>query len=202
MTVATITAEPDGPLSQSQQHQIAAAKIRARKIRKAAAVAGFNGWTTGILAVCSAPFALFGLPGLLITAGMSLVAFNEFQGRRRLLQFDGEAPAFLGWNQIGFLALIAAYCCWMLFVGLTSEGPFAAEFEAKPELRVAFDSVDEFDQYYRILMTVVYGTGIVLSVIFQGLNAIYYFTRQKHVQAYVQQTPAWVIDLQRLASPG
>ena len=93
------------------------------------------------------------------------------------------------------------YCFWMLIVGLTSDGPFAAELEAKPELRVAFDSVDGFDQLYKILIAAVYGTVIVLSGVFQGLNAAYYFTRRKHVKAYVQDTPNWVLDLQRLTSP-
>ena len=201
MAVETITSAPNGPLSQTQQHEVAAAHDRARKIRKAAAVAAFNGWVTGIFAACSAPFALFSLPGFLATAGLSLVAYNEFRGRRRLLQFDREAPAFLGWNQVGFLVLITSYCIWMLVVGLTSEGPFAAEVKAKPELSVAFDSVDGFDQLYRILIAAIYGTVIVLSVVFQGLNAVYYFTRQKHVNAYVQNTPDWVLYLQRLTSP-
>ncbi len=201
MAIATITSEPNGPLSQSQQHEIAAAHDRARKIRKAAAVAGFNGWMIGIFAACSAPFALFSLPGFLVTAGLSLVAYNEFKGRRRLLQFDQKAPTFLGSNQVGFLALITSYCIWMLVVGLTSESPFAEELKAKPELRAIFDSVDDLDQAYRILIVAVYGIVIVLSAIFQGLNALYYFTRRKHVKAYVQNTPDWVLDLQRLSSP-
>jgi hypothetical protein len=201
MASATITTEPNGPLSPSQQHEVAAAHDRSRKVRKAAAVAGFNGWVTGIVAACSAPFSLFSLPGFLVTAGLSFVAYNEFKGRRRLLQFDQEAPAFLGWNQVGFLALIASYCIWMLVVGLTGEGPFAAEMKAKPELSAVFGSADEFDQSYRILTVAVYGTVIVLSVIFQGLNGLYYFTRRKHVTAYVQNTPAWVLDLQHLSSP-
>ena len=201
MAVGIVTSEPNGPLSQSQQHKVAAAHDRARKIRKAAAVAAFNGWVTGILAACSAPFALFSLPGFLATAGLSLVAYNEFKGRKRLLQFDRDASVFLGWNQVGLLALITTYCIWMLAVGLTSEGPFAAEVKAKPELGVAFDSVDEFDQIYRFLVAAVYGTVIVLSAVFQGLNAFYYFTRRKHVKAHVQHTPDWVLDIQRLTSP-
>ena len=62
MTDATSTTEPNGPLNQSQQHEVAAAHERAGKIRKAASVARFNGWMTGIFAACSAPFALFSLP--------------------------------------------------------------------------------------------------------------------------------------------
>jgi hypothetical protein len=200
MAIESVAAEPNGPLNQSQQHEVAAAHDRAQKIRRAAVVAGFNGWTTGIIAACSAPFALFSLPGFLVTIGLSLVAYNEFKGRRRLLQFDQKAPAFLGWNQVGFLVLITSYCVWMLVVGLTSEGPFAAEVKAKPELSVVFDSVDEVDQLYKTLIAVVYGTVIVLSAVFQGLNAFYYFTRRKHVKAYVQNTPEWVLELQHLTS--
>jgi len=111
MAVATITTEPTGPLSQSQQHEVAAANDRARKIRKAAAVAAFNGWVTGFFAVCSAPFALFSLPGFVVAVGL-----NEFRGRNRLLRFDPDAPAFLGWNQVGFLTLIICYLGFPIWV--------------------------------------------------------------------------------------
>jgi len=201
MAVATATVEPPGPLTQSHQREVAAAHERARKIRKAAAVASFNGWMTGIFAACSAPFALFSLVGFLVTASLSVVSYNEFRGRKRLLRFDREAPIFLGWNQVGFVTVIFIYCTWMLIVGFMSEGPFAAEMKANPELSVAFDSVTEFDQLYRILIAAVYGTVIVLSVVFQGLNALYYFTRRKHLDAYLENTPDWVLDLQRLTPP-
>ena len=117
------------------------------------------------------------------------------QGRQRLLQFDDKAPVFLGWNQLGFLALITAYCLWMFIVGLTNESPFAMEFEAKPELRAAFDSVEGFDEIYRLVVAAFYGTVFLLSAIFQGGNAIYYFTRRRHVEAFLQKTPAWALQL-------
>ena len=200
MAIATITSEPTGPLSQSQQHEVATAHERAKKIRKAAGVAGFNGWVTGIFAVCSAPFAVFSLPGFLVTVGLSVVAYNEFQGRKRLLKFDRKAPAFLGWNQVAFLVLIVCYCIWMLIVGLASDGPFAAELKAKPELGAVLDT-GEFDDLYRMLVVAVYGSVIALSCVFQGLNAFYYFSRRKYVNAYVEETPHWVLDLQRLTPP-
>lgn len=86
----------------------------------------------------------------------------------------------------------------MLATSLSGEGPFAAELRAKPELAAAIDNVEQFDQIYRLIMAAVYGMVIVLSVLFQGLNAFYYFSRRKHVEAYLQQTPEWVVDLQRL----
>jgi len=200
MTAATTASAPDGPLSQSQQDEVTAAHLRAGKIRKAASVAGFNGWVTAIIAVCSAPFALFSLSGFLVMAGLSLVAYNEFKGRQRLLQFDLKSPAFLGWNQVGFLAMIAIYCIWMIVVGLSSESPFAAEMKASPEIREVLGSVDDLDQLYRITVVAFYGTVIALSAVFQGLNAFYYFTRQKYVEAYVKDTPDWVLNLHHLTS--
>jgi len=200
MAMSAITKDPNGPLSPAQQQEVVAAQDRARKIRKAASVAGFNGWMTGIVAACSAPFALFSLPGFLVTAGLTLVAYNEFRGRQRLLKFDQRAPAFLGWNQVGFLALITFYCLWMLVVGMTGEGPLAAEIQSQPELGAVFGSAGEFDQTYKLLTVVFYGTVIALSAVFQGLNAAYYFTRRKHVKDYLQNTPAWVLDLQHLTS--
>ncbi len=198
VAVATHTSEPDEPLSQSQLREVGAARDRAGKIYKAAAVAKFNGWMTGIVAACSAPFALFSLSGFLVTVALSLVTYNEFKGRRRLLQFDRDSPAFLGWNQVGFLALIILYCTWMLGVGLTSEDPFLAELKANPEIQAVFGSPVELDQTYRLLVVAFYGAVIVLSVVFQGLSALYYFSRRKYVEAYLRDTPEWVLDLQRL----
>ncbi len=198
MAVAAVTTPRGGPLTQAEQDTVAAAHARAKKLRKAARVAAFNGWVTGIFAAVSAPFALFSLPGFLVTVGLSVVAYNEFRGRRRLLAFDRSGPVLLGWNQLGFLTLILSYCIWMLITAFTGEGPFAAELRAKPELAVAFDDLASFDQLYLWLVTAVYGTVMVLSVLFQGLNSLYYFSRRKHVDDYIRETPAWVLELQRL----
>ncbi|HIF33601.1 MAG TPA: hypothetical protein EYG57_15840 [Planctomycetes bacterium] len=198
MAVATITTDSDGPLTQSHQREVTAAYDRAKIIRKAASVAAFNGWMTGIIAFCSAPFAIFSLSGFIVTIGLSIVTYNEFRGRKRLLQFDQEAPVLLGWNQVGFLVLIISYCTWMLVVSLTSDGPFTAELKAKPELSVAFNSAEQFDRYYKMLVAGLYGAVIMLTGVFQGFNAFYYFTRRKHIKAYVENTPGWVLDLQRL----
>ena len=201
MSVATLAEPATGPLAAEHHRELAVANERSKKIRKAAGVAAFNGWVTGIFAVTSAPFAPFSIAGFLVTVGLGIVAYNEFQGRKRLLRFDDSAATLLGWNQVGFLAMIIVYCLWMMFAGLTSEGPFAAEIAAKPELAEVLDSVDGLDQIYRLIILAVYGSVIGLSVIFQGWNAYYYFSRRKHVEAYIRETPAWVLDVQRATTP-
>jgi hypothetical protein len=202
MNIAITTGAPIQPLSNSQQQQVADANVRARKIRSAAGVAKFNAWSTAIVAVLAAPFAFTSLSGLFVAVGLSIVAFNEFRGRRLLLNFDPRGPTLLGWIQIGFLALIVVYCVWMLVTGLTGSSSFAAELQANPELREVLGSGEELDQIYKLVVVAVYGSVIVLSVIYQGANAYYYFSRRKYLSAYLRDTPGWVVDLQRLTATG
>lgn len=197
---ATIAPPVDGPLTQAWRDELAQANGKAKKIRQASGVAAFNGWMTGFFAACSAPFSLFSISGFLVTAGLTLVTYNEFQGRKRLLRFDASSPSLLGWNQVGFLALIVVYCLWMIWTGLSSAGPFAAELAAKPELAATLGPLDQFDDLYKILVVAIYGLGIFFSVVFQGLNALYYFSRRKHVESYVRDTPAWVLEVQRMTN--
>ncbi|WP_145385200.1 hypothetical protein [Stieleria neptunia] len=146
-------------------------------------MAAFNAWTVGLIAALSFPFAFFGLDGLAITVGLSAVCVFEVLGRRKLLKLDPSAGIWLGWNQVGFLALIVAYCLWMLL----GEAP---DISANPELSRLLGS--DGQQLYQALNLTVYGSVIVLSVIFQGGNAIYYFTRRRYLVAYQQQTSPWV----------
>ncbi len=61
-------------------------------------------------------------------------------------------------------------------------------------------SLEEVDSLYSGVVVAFYGTIIALTVVVQGLNAFYYFSRRKYVDAYLRDTPDWVLDLERLAS--
>jgi hypothetical protein len=197
MSIAVSANPAAGPLSAGHLQELAQAQSRAKKIRTAAGVAAFNGWMTAFFAVASAPFAPFSFAGALVTLGLGVVAYNEFQGRRKLLQFDARGADLLGWNQLGFLGLIVVYSAWMLFTGLTGEGPFAGELQRNPELAGVLGSLQQYDDLYRLIVVAVYGSVIVLSSIFQGGNAWYYFSRRKLLAGYLRDTPVWICDLQR-----
>jgi len=190
-------ASSDAPLTEDHQKEIVAAFERSKKIRRAARVAGFNGWVTGFFAICSALSAYFSLAGIPVAICLGIVTFNEFRGRRRLLQFDTKAPSLLGWNQVGFLSMIIIYCCWMLYSSLTGENEITKIFNTNPELSKMLNE-EELISIMRIAIISIYGSVIVLSIIFQGLNALYYFSIRKHVERFVAETPAWVITLQKL----
>jgi hypothetical protein len=187
----------DNPLSVTHRRELSAARDRAKTIRKAARVAGFNGWTTAAAAAFSAMFLLFDRSpaAIAITLGLSIVAYNEFRGRKRLLNFDPSAATMLGWNQMGLLAAIVAYCLWMLS-GTSAEAANAmSQFNSANE-RELLSMVGDLEGLYKTASLALYGGAIVLSLLFQGGNALYYFTRRRHVEDFIAETPQWVRDVQ------
>jgi hypothetical protein len=197
-TLASPSSEP--PLTAAHYRELELAQARARPVRKAARVAGFNGWTTAVLAVLSAPFAPFSLVGFLMTVGLSVVAYNELRGRKRLLAFDPSAASLLGWNQLGLLAMVAGYCLWMLWASRANAEAVTAELQASPELSDALGSLGDIDALYRQITLAFYGTVAAVSVAVQGLTALYSFSRRTQIEAYLRDTPAWAMDLGCVAS--
>jgi hypothetical protein len=152
-----------------------------KKVRFAGWVALFNGWSVGLCAVLSLPFAFFSAEVLFVFIGLSVVAFNEFRGRRRVLSFDPSGARLLGWNQIGLLGVILVHCLWSIWVGLTKPVELPAELWQIPQAAEILGSPHEFQSLYRVLAVVVYVSCILASLLVQGLNAYYYFSRRKYV---------------------
>jgi len=189
------------PLSAEQLQQLTDANYRARKITKAGKLALFNIWTVGIFAVLSLLFAVaaplfgqFDSVALVMGVGFSAVTWNESRGRTLLCRFDPRGPRVLGWNQIGLLALLVGYCVWNVYTAYTGANPYEQQISEHPELARTLGPVAEL---HRLLTLVIYGAIAAGSAVFQGLNALYYFTRARHVRAYLAQTPPWVVQLQR-----
>jgi hypothetical protein len=185
------------PLSAEHRRQLSAARGRGKVIRKAARVAAFNGWTTALIAAASAPFSLGSPVGLALAAGIAYVALNEFRGRRRLLNFEPRGATQLGWNQLGLLAMITAYCLWTLHTSLAETGEVAAQLHSYAELDAVLGSTGGFERLYKQIVLYLYGGVIGLSMLFQGGTALYYFSRRRHVEEYVAETPDWVRDIER-----
>jgi hypothetical protein len=202
MNVATIpfpvslVAAATDPLSAAHRAALSKARLQSKRIVKAARVAAFNGWTTAIAAALSAPFAMFDMTGAVVTAGLSIIAYNEFRGRRQLLAFDPSAARLLGWNQLSLLAMVIVYCVWTLYSSLNaSSGQLAAELQSYAELDQILGAEGGFQSLYRNVAISMYGGIIALSIFFQGANAFYYFSRERHVEEFVAETPTWARDL-------
>jgi hypothetical protein len=195
--VATLTAPayatPEEPISPQQRQELAEANRRARKALKPAKVAAFNGWITATIAVMALPFALFSASSLIVEVGLAVVAYNEFRGRDLIRQFDSSGLRMLGFNQLGFLSLLIGYSLWSMYLAVAGPSPLEAYAELESSLGPLGDLVTT-------ITLAVYGCVIFFSLIFQGLNAAYYFRCEKHLAAYLDQTPAWIVDLQRCSA--
>jgi hypothetical protein len=201
MTVAAFTVPQadraeGGPLTTQHHRELAQARKSARAIKKAARVANFNGWATAVMALLSAPFALFSLSGALVFIGLSVVAYNELRGRNRLVQFERSAATFLGWNQLALLAIIVAYCVWAIQSNLNEAKAMTAELSAYSDVETVLGSPEQIEALARKIVFLFYGSVIAGSVVFQGLTALYYFSRRKHIDAYIADTPEWIRQLQ------
>jgi hypothetical protein len=199
MTVATTFASSEPPLSREHYAALADARPRFNKVHNAARVVAFNGWTMAIVALLSAPFALSSASSLLTSVGAAVVACLEFRGRRKLLQFDPAAAAMLGWNQLFLMALIVAYCLWETWSSINGPNSISTQLQSNPELADLLGSTEEIESLFTSLTVGFYGSLMALSIVIQGANAIYYFTRRKHLVACLQDTPRWALEIVRLA---
>ena len=179
----------EGPLSSEQREELTTATERAGKLLGAGKVASFNGWTLGVIGAVSLLFGLFSLTSLIAGACLLAVAWNEFRGRDMLRAFDPQGPDLLWKNQVGLMSLVIAYCAWSMYKTVAYPSSEAAQLEELAGLPADFISD----------MTLsVYGMAILLTLLFQGLNARYYFARVRMLAEYLRETPDWIVDLQRI----
>ena len=170
---------------------MAAAHLAAKKVRRAVGVATADAWMIAIFAGLSFVCGLFsGVSGVVVGMAMAVIAWYEFDGAGRLRRLDPAAPKRLGYNQLAFAGLIVAYALWSLHSELAGGG-FSQELEQYKE------QLGDMEGLTRMLAYAVYGTLIAVAVLAQGGTALYYFSREKHVQAYVAATPPWIIEMQR-----
>lgn len=194
-----LPAPANEPLNQQHYDAMREAKTKRKKIDFAIGVATFNGWSIGIFAALSAlilPLS-FNFQGLLITLGLGAVAYHEFKGRRLLHLLDTRAPKLLGYNQLALGAVIVGYCAWNLIAELAGPGSYAQTIQENPELAEVLGPMEDL---MSMIIVLVYGSAILLTIPYQALIAWYYFSRAKHLKAYIDQTPQWVTDLQRAAA--
>jgi hypothetical protein len=191
------------PLTPQQFQQITTANERSRKIRRAAAVAAFNGWSLGVCAVVSTlflPLSIipFSPTAFIVAAALWTVTIIEFRGRQRLLAYDPTACRLLGWNQIGLLLLLVGYCLWSILNAYFHPTSLLSG-AISPELQGSLD-LTSFEAMIFPLTLVVYGTVIVVAILVQGGNALYYFTRERLVRSFLAETEPWVIEVQKSAA--
>ncbi len=187
--MATITMQTVAPITRDQIELVTQARSRRRKLDRAAKVAAFGGWTSGVFAMLTLPFVWSSWETCMVAAGLAIVAYHEFKGRRLLLAMDDRGPRLLGFNQIGFACMIVVYCAWQIVKVSRGEGVYAEAIASEPMLA---DMLGPMGHVMQTLVMGMYVAMIGATVLFQGGTAWYYFSRGRLVRAYREKTPAWV----------
>jgi hypothetical protein len=183
-----------GPLTEEHLRQLEAARVAAKKIRRAVNVARGDGWTVGLFGALTFLFGLGSVSAALVGSGMAVIAFVEVRAANKLRGFEPGAARVLGLNQLALAGLLFAYAVFGIVSVLFGPSEYAAIVAQEPDVGKALGPIEDLTKTIAIAVYVVV---ILVAVFFQGGMALYYFGRAKVVRAYLAQTPAWVIAVQR-----
>jgi hypothetical protein len=68
---------------------------------------------------------------------------------------------------------------------------------AAAEVPEAADMLAPYSGLARMISIAVYVGLACVAIFAQGGTALYYFSREKHIRAYREQTPAWIVEMQQ-----
>ncbi|HEV8290375.1 MAG TPA: hypothetical protein VGP94_00560 [Tepidisphaeraceae bacterium] len=178
-------------LTPQQLRELTDARVAHKYVRRAIAVATFDGWTVAAFAIANCLCGLADLPSMIIGLALGGVAYVEIRGASQLRRLDLSAPRRLGFNQILLGTLLVVYAIWQIYEHLHGPARFAEITQA--DARVG----KRFEDMFRSLAVAIYGCLIIFAIVAQGGAALFYFTREKYLKDYRQRTAAWILQMQQ-----
>ena len=193
---ADTTPEPatDAPLKAEHHAQLAVARLARKPIDRALRVIGFSAWTLGIFAALSVPFAITGLRAAFVAVVLVVCAYFEFRGRDEFKRLDPAAITTLATNQAALGVGLVVYCLWSAAAAWWGPDPYAQAVERTPEIA---EIMGDIGGMMRQLMVGFYGVVLVLGVAYQIAMVAYYRSRRKPLERYLDETPAWILALDK-----
>ncbi len=186
-----------GPLSGEHLAAIAAARLRGKKVRRAANVAAFSGWTMAFFALITLMGGLWGdVVSIVLGVALSIVTVNELRGAARIRRFDPSGARLLGWNQIGLGCVLVVYGIFSLVMMLRNPAAVLGG-QSSGDAQVDQMMTDMVGGFTSMIAYGLYGGVAIFGVIGPGLTAWYYFSREKVVRRFVEETPGWVVGAMR-----
>ena len=157
-------------------------------------MAKFDGWCLAIFGALTLGFGFSDPANIAIGLGLGIMAFIELRGAQQLRQLKPRVLRTLGFNQLALATAIILYALWQLYSSLHGAG-LAAAAGGDPQVAQA---LQQFDPLFRDISAIFYAALIAFALLFQGGLALYYFSRQKVVNEYVQTTPQWIQAVERV----
>jgi len=190
------------PLSEGQRAELLSARRRGRSLRRgallariSASISGFFSiacllWSVGALA-----FGVLDWWSIVLFVGLGAVAWNEFRGASQLVACETIAPVRLALGQVLLGTLVIAYCSWALIGALLGPGLVSTAQAGDPQVA---EMLAGYEELARMIAVGVYGTAIVLTLLFQGSGALYYLSKRRAVLVYMSETPTWILESERV----
>jgi hypothetical protein len=181
----------------SPQHleQINAARIRGKKIKRCASTAMFSAWTIAIFGALTLVTSIGSFYGMMLGAGMCVLSHFEFRGAKEIRKLDPTAPRRLARNQMIMCVLLLAYSVGSLHSALTGPSDIDQQLGNDPEVRQMLgSSIGDMEKTGAVLLYSLVGVAALLGC---GGTALYYNSRKKFIEAYVRETPSWIVQLER-----
>ncbi|MCX5688702.1 MAG: hypothetical protein NTV94_02735 [Planctomycetota bacterium] len=182
------------PLSDEHFRALSEARVRAKKVRRAAAVAVTSGWSMLFFAMLTLLGGLLGdMASLVMGLALAGLSVNELIGASMVRALNPAGARRLGFNQLVLGGLLVVYAGWSLWTNLQSPamGELSDELAADPQMQAVVGQVSS------MVTWVLYGGMAVFGLVVPGLTAVYYFSRARAIRSVIETTPEWVIEAMR-----
>jgi hypothetical protein len=200
MAMASPSSSTAPAISDAQRIEIARGAERERRFAFARKLASFNGVGVGIFAGVSLLSAVVDVSSLLLAFPLAIIAFVELNGGQRVARYERNGLVQLACNELALVALVSVYALTQILSAQNSASPLG-EIMAQGGVPTAdlgipdmSSELGNFDELYRSAVTAFYGVLIVVTAVIQGGCAFYYYSRLKHLDRFLAETPRWVID--------
>ncbi len=161
---------------------------RAGKIFRAGSVAAVTGWSVIAFGALSILASLLSPKGVLVGGALLWVGWNELEGRKELLRFDPAGARRLARNQLWLLAVLLLYCGWAIY---------RSQFQPTPEVTELESLMGLGEGFVADATAAVYALVMVVATVFQWGMYRFHRARVALVEAYLRETPPWVVEVQR-----
>jgi len=155
-------------------------------------VAAVTGWSVVVFGILSILGSLLSPEGVLVGGVLLWIGWNELEGRKILLRLDPSGAKRLALNQLWLLTVILLYCGWAIYRSRTQTLPEVSELESLMGLGEGFIA-DATTLAYAVVMAV--------AAVFQWAMYRFHLSRVALVRVYLQETPPWVVEVQRVLHP-
>ena len=188
------------PLTQEQLVALGEARLRFGRILRAAHAAhrAFVGLLlSGVITTLLAVWGGFHFWAFVMGAWMIVAGIIEYVGAERIRRLRKNALRILRMNQLllGIMFILIG-CWWMLEVKLGRQDASLRRMVGSLSGADMGISTARFMQLAHLCLYVAYGSIAAFGLIAQGGMFLYYTWRDQQLQAYLAETPEWIIGLE------